>query len=162
MPGKARLRDGSHVPGHAKQSTGGYAEALLLTLVSVAMPDERLEGKTAVPDQRKSSGPRRRRSRASSSQTWRPGKLACTRLARHCPRRRSSQGWDRLPPSRGGTSCSGHRAYARAARRSIAALVQERGPVVRMKAMRWCGSKPVDNAPTLVCKTSRGELPVLS
>src|ERR1700730_14399793 len=80
MPGKARLRGGSHALLHARQSTGVYAQALLLTPDPVAMPDERLEVKKAAPDQLKSSRPRRRRSDASSSQTWRPVKLPCTRL----------------------------------------------------------------------------------
>ena len=56
MPGTARLRGGSHALRHARQSTGGYAQALLLTLDPVARPDERREGKTAAPDQRMSIG----------------------------------------------------------------------------------------------------------
>ena len=38
---KAHLRGGSHVQGHARQSTAVCAVALLLALDSVAMPDER-------------------------------------------------------------------------------------------------------------------------
>src|SRR5713101_1302747 len=147
-PGKARLRGRSHVQGHARQSTGVYAEALLLTLDPVALPDERLEVIQAVPDQRKSSGPGRRRSRASSSQTWRPVKLPRTRLARHCPRHRSSQGWDLLHPSIGGTTRIVHRSYGREARLSTSDPAQEGWQVVQGKAVRWLRRELADRSPS--------------
>jgi hypothetical protein len=100
------------------------------------MPDERLEVQEAAPNQRQSSGPRRRRLRASASQTCRPVKLPCTRFAHHCLRPRTRQGWDLLHPSRGGTSGSTHRSCGREACRSSWQYLDTRTRRCRAKGRR--------------------------
>src|ERR1700692_3830181 len=75
VPGTARLRDESHVRGHARQSTAVCAAALLLALDAVATPDERPEVQQSVPDQRTASGPGQKRSRPRFAQSRKPALL---------------------------------------------------------------------------------------
>lgn len=53
-----------------------------------------------------------------------------------------------------------HRSYGRAARRSGAAVIQERRPVVQRNVVRWSGSRRVDTSPNQVCTTWQGVLSV--